>query len=404
MNMKAFLVVVLSTVHLASVAQDRPRRDYELHEEAESLYNDGHFSRALALLDQCLKQNPGYMEAYALRAAVREQMNDQEGALTDYSIFLERYPDRVDVLMSRAVLRFNIGYYEQAREDLQHLLLLPPPGETNVLLFKKSASVNDRSPIVTTTQGQHVSYLLNYLGLVDMKLGNFQSARHYLDSAIQRNPREPDYFVNRGLVKEKLGDSTAYLDYQTALVLNPGHTLAKHNLKALNAGHDIEASEEARLTQTIEADSTMLYPYLERAQQRYQSKYYEGAIDDYTSALEIDSTDVEIWLGRGLALEKVKDYRGAFSDYTRAIDLQPDFAKAWLNRGNVLVKLDRFEDAIEDYTVALIYYPDYALAFYNRAMALLRLKRNEEACGDLQKAQALGMDVDEKVKSHACEK
>ena len=396
------LIFILLFSFLSAESQDKPKKPYELHEEAERQYNDGNFRPALELLDACLKANPGYMDAYSLRASVREQLGDLDGALTDYSIYLENYPDHVDVLMSRAALRYQIGFYDLARRDFQRLLLLPGTGETNTLFFRKAMSVNDRNPVLTTTEGHHTSYLYNYLGLTESRLGNFESAKGYLDSAIQLSPSEPDYFVNRGLAKEALGDSTAYLDYERALRLNPTHALALHNLTALKAKESQHLSPEERLSQTIQADSTMLYPYLERAQQRYQSKYYEGALDDYSKALEIDSTDVEIWLGRGLAREKLKDYEGAFSDYTKAIDLKADFAKAWLNRGNVLVKLDRFDDAVEDYDVALIYYPDYALAFYNRAMAKVKLKKENEACSDLIQAEALGMTVEERLKKKIC--
>jgi tetratricopeptide (TPR) repeat protein len=396
-------MIVFSSVICWVLAQDKPRKPYLLHEEAEVAFNDGKYKEALALLDECLKHNPGYFDAYALRGSVREQLKDHEGALTDYSVYLDKYPDHLEILMSRAVLRYKIGFYEQAREDFLRLLLLPYGGETNSIFYKQSMSVSDKNPMMTTTQGSHTSYIFNYLGLAESKLKNFVTAKTYFDSAIRLDSREADYFVNRGLVKENLGDSTAVLDYEKALRLNPDHTLAKHNLAALNAKKIQTLSLEERLSKTIEADSTMLYPYLERAQQRYEAKYYEGARDDYSMALEIDSKNVEIWLGRGLAREKLKDLKGAFSDYTKAIGLKEDYAKAWLNRGNVLLKLERYSDAIEDYNVALIYNPDYALAFYNRAMAKAKLKKGQEACSDLRKAEELGIKIEGKVKSKICE-
>ncbi|MBT1701392.1 tetratricopeptide repeat protein [Fulvivirgaceae bacterium PWU4] len=399
-----FLFVFPVMLSLSCLAQDKPKKPYELHEEAERAYNSGKYKEALALLDQCLKVNPGFMDAYALRGSVREQLQDNDGALTDYSIYLEKFPEHREVLINRAVLRYRIGFYDQAKEDFLKLLLLPSSGETNAIFYKQAMSVDDKNPMMTMTgQNNHASYILNYLGLTESKLKNFPQAKHYFDSAIRINATEPDYFVNRGLVKESLNDSTAINDYEQALKLNPRHTLANHNLKALRSKKEQTTSLEERLNQTIEADSTMLYPYLERAQQRYESKYYQGAIDDYSMALEIDPGNVEIWLGRGLAKEKIKDYKGAFSDYTKAIELKENFAKAWLNRGNVLVKLERYDDAIEDYNVALIYYADYPLAFYNRAMAHIKLKKNDLACADLKRAEELGMEVERKVKSKACE-
>ena len=404
-------MIIRRTIHLVffvllwgiSWGQEKAKKPHLLYEEAESAFSDGKYKDALATLDQCLKGSPNFVEAYSLRGAVKEQLKDLDGALTDYSIYLERFPDHKEVLINRAVLRYKIGFYDLAKEDFLRLLLLPDSGETNAIFYKQAMSVEDKNPMMTmSTQGNHTSYLYNYLGLTESKLQNFEQAKIYFDSAIKLNSKEPDYFVNRGLARESLNDSTAILDYGQALRLNPNHALANHNLAALKAKKLQTMTSEERLTKTIEIDSTMLLPYLERAQQRFESKYYQGAKDDYTMALEIDSSNVEIWLGRGLAKEKLKDFKGAFSDYTKAIALKENFAKAWLNRGNVLLKLERYGDAVEDYTVALIYYPDYPSAFYNRAMAKIKLKKNEEACSDLKRAEELGMKVESKVKSKVC--
>jgi tetratricopeptide (TPR) repeat protein len=398
------LIVIFLLIFSFGFAQNKPKKDYVLYEEAESAHNDGDLAKAQALLDECVKSNPYYYEAYALRGSVREQLKDFDGALVDYSIYLENRPANLEVLMSRAVLRYKIGFYDQAKEDFLKLVTLPYGGETNTLIYRQSASVGDKNPIMTTNSGYHQSHIFNYLGLTEGKLKNLEGAKHYFDSAIRLEAHEPDYFVNRGLVREALGDSTAYLDYERALRLNANHTLAKHNLDAFFQKQKQKLSIEERLSKTIEADSSMLYPYLERAQQRYESKFYEGAHDDYSMALHIDSTNVEIWLARGLTREKLKNFKGAFSDYTKAIDLKEDYSKAWLNRGNVLTKLERYDDAIEDYTVAILYRPDYEIAYYNRAMAKAKLKKNGEACTDLTQAEKLGMKVDGKVKSKICSK
>jgi tetratricopeptide (TPR) repeat protein len=399
---RSILFFLLTLVAQIALGQQASRKADLMLEQAESAYTDGKYQEAINILNGCLTEYPGYLEAYALRGNIRELTNDSEGALTDYSVYLDKFPTHTEMLLNRAVIRYRIGFLDQALEDFRQLLILPPTHETNSLFFKKGMSVGDSNPIVTTTQGgNHRSFIYNYLGLTELKRKNATQAKTYFDSAILLNAKEPDYFVNRGLAKEALNDSTASIDYQNALKLNGNHTLARHNLKAVQ-GKAESTNKEERLTQTIDADSTMLYPYLERAQQRFESKYYQGAIEDYSRALEIDSSNVEVWLGRGLAKEKLKDYKGAFSDYTKAIDRKENFAKAWLNRGNVLLKLERYDDAIEDYNVALVYFSNYSVAFYNRAMAKAKLKKNAEACDDIKKAEALGMKVESKVKEKVC--
>jgi tetratricopeptide (TPR) repeat protein len=397
---KNLLLMLLSCCFLAH-SQDKPRKAFELYEEAEASYNGDRYEEALTILNACLKQYPGYYEAYALRGSVKEVLKDNDGALTDYSIYLERFPDHLPVLMSRAILRYKLGFYIHAKEDFLRLLDMDAH-ETNTVFYRQNMSVGDRNPVMTPQSG-HQSYVYNYLGLTEAKQKNHRQAMAYYDSALALNQSEPDYFVNRGLSKEALNDPTAITDYERALKLNHRHTLARHNLTALKAKQGETVSYEDRVTETIMADSTMLYPYLERATQRFEGGYYEGAAEDYSNALEIDPSDPEIWLGRGLAREKLKDYEGAFSDYTKAIDIKEDFFKAWINRGNVLFKLERYTDAIEDFNVALVYQPQYAPAVYNRAMAKVKMKNKSEACADLKLAEALGMEIERRVKSRTCD-
>ena len=401
MRLKLFLFLVGGLICFLAHGQDKPKKAFELFEAAEAAYNENKYAVALEILNECLKHYPGYYEAYTLRGSVKEVLQDNEEALTDYSIYLERYPDHLPTLMSRAILRYKIGFYDQAKEDLFRLLNINP-SETNTLFYRQNVSVGDRSPVMSAQSG-HKSYIYNYLGLTEAKLKDHRKAIAYYDSALSLNPDEPDYFVNRGLSKEQVNDSTAADDYEKALKLNYRHTLARHNLTALKAKQGQTMTFEDRLMETIQEDSTMLYPYLERALQRFEAGYYKGAEEDYTSALEIDARDPEIWLARGLAREKQKDFQGAFSDYTRAIELKEDFFKAWINRGNVLFKLERYSDAIDDFNVALIYQSNYAPAIYNRAMAKARMKNKQGACEDLKLAESLGMEIEAKVRSKVCE-
>ncbi|MEX1238833.1 MAG: tetratricopeptide repeat protein [Cyclobacteriaceae bacterium] len=395
-----FLVFFLSGCYLA-VGQDKPKKAFDIYEEADAAYNEDKYREALALLDECLKHYPGYYEAYSLRGSVKEALKDNDGALTDYSIYLEQFPESLPALLSRAILRYRIGFFDQAKEDFSKLLTMNPT-ETNTVFYRQNMTVGDRNPVMTPESG-HKSYIYNYLGLTAAKLKDHKTAIAYYDSALRLNPGEPDYFVNRGLSKEAVSDATAAADYEQALKLNSRHNLARHNLTALKAKQGQTMTFEDRLTETIQEDSTMLYPYLERALQRFEGGYYKGAVEDYTSALEIAPANEEIWLGRGLAREKLKDYEGAFSDYTKAIDIKEDFFKAWINRGNVLFKLERYRDAIEDFNVALVYRSNYAPAVYNRAMAKIKMKNKAEACADLRLAESFGMEIDAKVKSKICD-
>lgn len=390
-------------IHLTpvvTVAQDKRVDVNALYQKAEAAHNAGNYSLALEYLNRCLKESPGYADAYFTRGSTREQLRDLAGANTDYNIYLELKPDQPEALFSRAAVRYRLGLYEQAKTDFLKVLDLPA-GETQTIYFNRSARTTGKNQVVTI-QGNLRSQIMNYLGLVETKLGNYTQALVWLDSAIKLDPEQADYFVNRGIAKEAMNDTTAEQDYRTALTLQSEHPVALHNIAVLSRKRGDTSSLENELERAIESDSSMLYPYLERAFQRMEGGYYKGALDDYNRALKIQDRDPEIWLNRGHVYEKLNELKNAYSDYTKAISLDEKYEKAWLNRGNVLSKQGRLEDAIEDYTVAITFNSSYAAAYYNRAIARQRLKKYDEACADLKKAATLGLAIPDKMTKEIC--
>jgi tetratricopeptide (TPR) repeat protein len=349
-------------------------------------------------LNECVSKDPAFTEAYATRASVKEEQKDYTGALVDYSVVLDRTPDDYEARLGRANTLYRLGRYLEAKDDYLKILTLDP-GETTTIYFQKSASPTGTMQI-TSAQSAFHPLIFNYLGLTEMKLGNLESAIVWLDSAIARNPKEADYYVNRGLARRLSKDSQAIQDFRKALSINPSHTAA---LSALASEPGSAADVEKYRRQAIESDSLALHPLLERAYARMQAGHFKEALADYDRALLIEGKNPEIWLNRGVAKEKLNDLDGAYTDYTSAIAVDERYVKAWLNRGNVLQKMGRSKDAVEDYSVAIAYASDYGAAYYNRAIAKERLRQKAEACEDLKAAERLGVKVDVKLRTTVCE-
>lgn len=372
----------------------------QLLEFGNEAYNAGRYKDAIAFYNESIQKSPDFMEAYLARASAREQTKDLQGALTDYSIVVEKQPENFDALFGRANVRYKLKLYPQAKDDYLKLLDLPP-NETNTIYYQKSPSASGSNQMMTA-QSVVKPMLFNYLGITETKLKNNKAAIQWLDSAIQLQPYTADYYVNRGIAYEDSDVKKAEADYKHALDIDPNNTLALHNLGVLVVRKKGKKQEGDYLERAIESDSTMLYPYLERAYQRMLGEYYKGAIEDYTKALKIEDSDPAIWLGRGIAREKMNDLKGAYADYTKAIEVDEKYEKAWLNRGNLLNKQGRHEQAIEDYSAAIAFSPDYAAAYYNRAIARERIKQYAKACVDLKHAETLGKIPDEKLQEKVC--
>jgi tetratricopeptide (TPR) repeat protein len=389
----AMILMIACSVVLGQAKQEGER----LLQKGSELMEQGKYQEAVLLFDECIAGFPVLTEAFLGRAMAREQLKDYSGAITDYSVFLEKYPQHFEALLGRANTRYQAGQFEKARADYTALLSVPR-SETNYVMFQKGAAPGGNMQI-TTAQSNVLPQILNYLGLTEYRLKDFEKAIHWLDSAIKLEPGNADYHVNRGMVLESTNPDRAMADYEMALKLVPNHPLALHNIGVLKAK---KGGPEDYFEKAIESDSTMLSPYLERAYLRMQSGYYKGALEDYNSAIDIEKNDPEIWLNRGFAKEKLNDLKGAYADYSQAIQLDENFEKAWLNRGNVLSRQNNHKDAIDDYTVALTINSEYAAAYYNRAIAREKNKQKDEACADLKKAEQFGIAPDARLKAAVC--
>ena len=400
MKQPLLLIAAFAFVANALSAQDRnlARRCFE---EGEVAYLGGRFAESLDHYNRGLAIDAGFYEAYPSRAAVKERLGDWSGAVTDYNIFLEAFPENREAHFGRGLARYHAGQYDFAAADFRYLLETPSSGETNTIFYRQSPMGGGTDRIVTA-QGDLRDHIYNYLGLALYEQGNYSEAISSFDSAIQLNPQEPDYFTHRGLARQDNGDAEgAEADYRLALRLDPSHSIAYHNLSILLKGRGEQESREL-LDKAIENNPELSYPYIERGAYLLEEEDYTGALRDFNTALQLDPKSAENWLNRGLAKEKVGDLRGAYHDFTRTIALAPQLEKAWLSRGNILTKQQRFAEAVEDYSVAITYYPEYGIAWLNRAIAHHRLGKKQAACADARRAASLGVEGTERLLRVVC--
>ncbi len=392
--------VILTSIGVAIAQTGSTTRATQFFAMGERAIQHQSYRTALAHFNECLRLDPYFWNAYSLRGFAKEKLGDQQGAITDYNIYLEAHPEDTEALLTRGLLRYNNGQWVAAKEDFQKLLSLPP-GETTTVFFQTDKS--GESNKIFTTQGNTKALYLNYLGLIEWKLQQYKPAIALLDSAIRLDQSSPDYFVHRGLIRQSSKDTVGALaDFHQALSLDADHPTATHNVAVLSGFKGNLLESEKQLTEAIAKNPKLPYSYSERGYVRLKLKNWKGAIEDFNQAISFDSDEPDNYLQRGIAKEKSKDNQGALADYTHAARIKSDYESAWLHRGNVLTKMNRHAEAIEDYTIAISLYPEYALAYYNRALTYHKLGKSPEACGDLKQAQRLQMKIDAKVMTSIC--
>lgn len=352
--MKGFAILSLIVLNLTgSVAQEIHTASYYF-EKGQAAFDKQQYRTAIAHFNECLRLEPYFIEAYYARGRSRERAGDKQGALKDYSIYLETKPGNADALFTRAVSRYEYGQWAEAKEDF----------------LKLHSKLTGELPKAFTSKNDFTSTLLNYLGLIELKFKNYGRAASRLDSALLLKPNEFDYLVNRGLARQYNGDTlSAIKDYEQMLHLKPGNTLATYKLAILGAPGSKPDEAERALTAAIEKNPTL----------------------------------PELYAERGALRLKTKNLKGGLSDYSEAIKLDPGNADYWVGRGAIKVKSNDLAGAIEDYSTALSQSPEYALAFYNRAVAKNKAGKKKEACLDVEQARKRGVRIEQKITADLCE-
>lgn len=105
------------------------------------------------------------------------------------------------------------------------------------LFLQKDQQYKDAAALYATVAKINPSHIFcRYnLGFIEGLFGNYQKAITHLDETINLAPEYADAYTLRGLMKEKLKNSTgAYNDYKNALLLDENQIKAKEGLKRIN--------------------------------------------------------------------------------------------------------------------------------------------------------------------------
>jgi len=372
----------------------------ELIQFAQDALTRGEVEQALQAAKKITGRFPSVAEGFVIRSQARERSGDISGALTDMGIAMELAPSNPEYRFNHGLLAYQAGRLDLARSDFRRLIRMKR-AETGMVYYRQNG--NQGTDRIMTMQGGIDDQLLHYLGLVELKSGNFDRAVELLDSAIALNRSDADLFAHRGLAHEKAGrHEAAGRDFDQAFRIDPDHavTLQNRSAAALTKGQVTEAEES--ITSAIRSNPRVPDFYAERGQIRLARQDFRGALSDYDSAILMDSENAGHYLMRGAVHEKNGVEANAIQDYRKAIALSPDNPQAWFRQGNLLLRQRKVDDAINDFNQAIMLDSTYAACWHNRAIAHFRNGNKVTACRDLRKAIGLGQTVSDDMRRKIC--
>jgi tetratricopeptide (TPR) repeat protein len=142
----------------------------------------GNLRRAITDYDEAIRLEPKFALPYYNRGNAYRDKGDLDRAIADFTEVIQLDPKHANAYFNRCSARAWLGRdLPQALVDCNEALQLNP----------KAADV------------------LNLRGLVELKLGSFDSAVADYGAALAQNPKDADSLYGRGIARKKLGDTAS---------------------------------------------------------------------------------------------------------------------------------------------------------------------------------------------------
>lgn len=235
-------------------------------------------------------QGGGKKRIYNALALTEIELHEYTQALSHLDSAIRLSPRDADLFINKGIAYQKVGALEKAKEAYDMALHINPE---HAIAYLNLQSLNSK---LNGTQSTHLldsaianntklPYAYAERGYLRLSKGAYLDALADYNQAININPKEAEYFLNRGLIHEKLlHPEEAYRDYSSAIRLDERLVSAW-----LNRGNVLRKLRKERL-----------------------------AIEDYSAAIAFDGDYAAAYYNRGIVYYELKEYSAACSDLLMA--------------------------------------------------------------------------------------
>lgn len=243
------------------------RKTTKLLEHANSEFMVQNYESSIGLYDQCLEIDPNHAVALMNKSLASIQLQDLENAMLNLDLLLSINPNHVKATYQKAMCLYQLGMYAESHQlfikllgnnnfdqgELYHYMAL-----CQYSLGNNIQALQDFNQIALNSRYKKISNLwsgLIYESLTDWKsainkykenielgeltteiyyrlgicysyLENNYYAKYYFSSAIQKDPRYTNAYLQRGLIHFKLKYfDAAIFDYNNVLEQDSTHLI-----------------------------------------------------------------------------------------------------------------------------------------------------------------------------------
>ncbi|MEE9913816.1 MAG: tetratricopeptide repeat protein [Deltaproteobacteria bacterium] len=123
--MRKFIVAIFVLLILLYPCSGKSETASDWYNKAKALnYTDQ--KKAIGYLNNALRLQPNYADAYNDRGIAYTQLGQNEQAIKDFNEAIRLKPDNVNAYNNRGIVYFNLGQYQRTIEDSNEAIRLKP--------------------------------------------------------------------------------------------------------------------------------------------------------------------------------------------------------------------------------------------------------------------------------------
>ncbi|MFH1421426.1 MAG: tetratricopeptide repeat protein [Planctomycetota bacterium] len=268
------------------------RNTMTLYAESITCFEEGDFKAEKKLLDEILKLNPNFAEAYNDLGIIKRLAGDTDGAIAYYEKAIQLNPKFAEAYYNRGLAFFENGEIDKAVADFSKAIECNPEF---ILPYKCRGAIYERKK-------EFVKAIADFTKIIEL------------------DPNNAEAYSDRGLVLCKNGNiDEAIENFNKAIKLNPNLAPA----------------------------------YVNRGTAFSMKCNYKKGIIDFNKAIEFDQSDPLLYHLRGIAYLRTGDFNKAVADFSKTLELNPDLICVYGYRGIARAKNGDLKGAKDDLDILL---------------------------------------------------
>lgn len=334
-------------------------------EDAWTFLRSGQRGKAVALLQEIIRQHPSNPDARLLLGSIWTEEGRRDDAVTELTEAVRLRPGSAEAqnALGEAYLKFDEP--ESARAPLERAVKLQP-GFSAALVNLGAALLRLGEPVAAGSyldRGIAVlkgaaegAYPLYLRAKIHMDRGRAEEAAADLNRAVKLRPDFPEAWSDLGEARRTLGDdSGALAALQRAVALAPDDAIAQYRLgsELLAQGKAHDSLEHFQEAVRIDPSDQSALNGLQRALRAADNAQAADQVKDKLAALfraknaeDRNSVEAIRLNNEGAALEKGGDLRGAIQKYRDALALCPDHTGIRTNLAAALLHTGQWSEGV----------------------------------------------------------